>query len=490
MKSPTAAESSLGRFTIAPDLELPGRLVVAGRDTSLHVWSEEPFDFEDASVQVIEGTLNDGTKVSLVNCIVTRQSSELHARFGRPSFVEFFPNYVISGRRHLCSCDEVVCSVSFVTDGAPDLFTDCLAFDLVPTSADALRDVLVAHETGRDVKIGATPWLVYYTGQEPLFSSTTAIGRVSAAHRPSFNSPSRRGVHLRSKTVVTVECGDPIDILEAQRRMHQVLRFLELVLGRAQSLEEITVSIESGDVENELEVRPSMIEMVPRYSGATGSTMDLLLDAARKPEEFSAVLAAWLERDAMWRTARVDFSRNWSMRNHYDPSRAVRAANIFDLIPLDVFPSAPPVPSDVVDAAKEARASFKQVTKGAGRDMVLNTLGRVGTWTLKERIRHRASILVGVLGERILDIETATDEAVNCRNQYVHGTKARVDADAFAPFLTQTLEFVFGASDLVEAGWDLAGWCSEYHHPGHPFGRYLMEYEAKIRELKCALSRR
>jgi hypothetical protein len=51
------------------------------------------------------------------------------------------------------------------------------------------------------------------------------------------------------------------------------------------------------------------------------------------------------------------------------------------------------------------------------------------------------------------------DEAVNCRNHYVHGSRAKIDDQEHffetVPFFTDTLEFVFAASDLIEAGWNI-----------------------------------
>jgi hypothetical protein len=40
------------------------------------------------------------------------------------------------------------------------------------------------------------------------------------------------------------------------------------------------------------------------------------------------------------------------------------------------------------------------------------------------------------------------------------------------PFLTDTLEFVFAASEFVEAGWDLAAWAANSNSMSHPWGRF------------------
>ena len=46
------------------------------------------------------------------------------------------------------------------------------------------------------------------------------------------------------------------------------------------------------------------------------------------------------------------------------------------------------------------------------------------------------------------------DHAIDCRNHYVHGNPAKLDYESVLDFLTNTLEFVYGVSELIECGWD------------------------------------
>jgi hypothetical protein len=69
--------------------------------------------------------------------------------------------------------------------------------------------------------------------------------------------------------------------------------------------------------------------------------------------------------------------------------------------------------------------------------------------------------LADVAAEHFPEITMVTDEAVNCRNYYVHGGEPRLDYNrefGAVIFFTDTLEFVFAASDLIEAGWDFQAW--------------------------------
>ena len=45
---------------------------------------------------------------------------------------------------------------------------------------------------------------------------------------------------------------------------------------------------------------------------------DVLMDAARQPEEFSRVLANWLAREHSWRDARLRFFGLLAKQNYYD----------------------------------------------------------------------------------------------------------------------------------------------------------------------------
>jgi hypothetical protein len=61
--------------------------------------------------------------------------------------------------------------------------------------------------------------------------------------------------------------------------------------------------------------------------------------------------------------------------------------------------------------------------------------------------------------------------------------------EAFVPFLTDTLEFVFAASDFIELGWDTEIWLKNHYSWGHSFTRFRDDYVATLPELKKALTK-
>jgi hypothetical protein len=115
----------------------------------------------------------------------------------------------------------------------------------------------------------------------------------------------------------------------------------------------------------------------------------------------------------------------------------------------------------------------------------------LGKSSLKHKVRYRAQKLIDVASEWAPELFQVTDDAVDCRNYYVHGTEPRFDYDRnfdLVTFFTDTLEFVFAASDLVEAGWDLKSWMTRGTTMSHPFGRYHVNYRMSLKRLAEALS--
>jgi HEPN superfamily Apea-like protein len=203
------------------------------------------------------------------------------------------------------------------------------------------------------------------------------------------------------------------------------------------------------------------------------------------------VLEGWLAVDHERRDARVQFSDGFSNGNQYDVGRLVSSANMFDILPANAVPLHVDLPEDLRTARSETRQIFKTLPKSFERDSVLSALGRLGTATLKHKARHRGQIVLAEAGERFPDLLLVLEEAVNCRNHYVHGSPARIDyRNHFfetVSFFTETLEFVFAASDLIEAGWGIGPWLKKGTSMSHPFGTYRVSYNDGVRALKALL---
>jgi hypothetical protein len=202
-------------------------------------------------------------------------------------------------------------------------------------------------------------------------------------------------------------------------------------------------------------------------------------------------LTNWLDRQESWRDARWRFSTSFAKQNSYDPARLIGSANMFDVLPDGAVPQDIALTADLETARKASREVFQSLPRSAERDSVLGALGRMGTGNLKQKIRHRAQLIIdSTAGKRFPELVTVTDEAVNCRNYFVHGSAQSFDYWSnfgAVNFMTDTLEFVFLASDLIEAGWNPKAWADSYSSMSHPLARFRINYRGNLQRLKTLL---
>jgi len=282
--------------------------------------------------------------------------------------------------------------------------------------------------------------------------------------------------------------------LDAVAHVFPLIRFLEILIGRPQNLEALWVRLP--DIEdaqpNLLDVywthppqRPTTFESRPPHPS------DILLSPVARAPEFARVMAQWLACDADRRHARVRFHQAFGLQRNYPIDRIVSAANMFDLLPDQAAPSVADLTPEVRHARDQSRALFKTLPPSLERNAMLQALGRIGKSSLKHKIRHRAQPIIAAMGNQLRDLEIVIDEAVNCRNYYVHGTPCAIMHDdhlATAAFLNDTLEFVFAVSELIEAGWDMADWCGRGSGLSHPFAGYRNHYEGNLQTFREILN--
>jgi|HubBroStandDraft_2_1064218.scaffolds.fasta_scaffold18838_2 hypothetical protein len=485
-----------GKFTLAPGKEIYGELTLSGPETLLYLYDRQEFDTHATPHQYVTGVLHDLTKVSLINCLTTLVPGHGGKSGEEYYFVDVFPHFVVSGDSFLAPDEKTITKLHFVVDDATTLFYDFDAFGILLDSRPFIDQITIANgnAVGRTIEIGPDPRILYFTGKREIFAADTLIGRVSASHNPmpiTFGGPS--GVGLKNTIFVTIEFPERLVFDQSIHHLTTVLRFLEILAGRPQNLVAINLTVQSAQQSPvTLAVYWSMQpKREPRPGAERPHPADVLLDPVRQPGEFSRVLASWLDRDDSWRDARARFSNCFAKQNSYDIDRLIGAANMFDILPSGAVPSDVQLSKELEDAKLASRDAFRQLPRTLERDSVLGALGRVGEANLKHKVRHRAGIILKAIGAGFLDLTLTTDEAVNCRNFYVHGGDASLDYNANfdrVTFFTQTLEFVFAASDLVEAGWDIKAWSTTGTTMSHPFGRYRINYAQELQALKALLA--
>ncbi len=470
-----------GVFSVGPNYDMTGTLSIDGEDSVLHLWANHSVKIDPLDRETITGVLDNQKKVSLFNCIVVGDKW-IRGKEGRSQHYRLFPHYVVIGQRHILYSEKAISKISFVIDDAMSLFHDRTSFGTVNIPPEQMGD-LTSLEIFTGIPFeGTYPILAYWTGKEEIFKANTSMGKIYARHQPGFNIGGPGGVSITNKIWITVEFFCPRNISELNVEIRNILRFFQSVLGRPQNLLQLEI------IETESEYPESSIvylNMYPDYPRGSGyrepDFRDILIDAGTNPKELANLLCAWLEKNKTWDTARARFSTGWAHGRNYDPDRIVGAANMFDLLPRDALPSSAELDEALEAAIEVSRSAFNKLEESSRKDRLLFALGNLEQPSLKEKIQHRCALISEVIGEDIPNICKVTDAAVNLRNLYVHGTKMsdkrKRKLEGSIDFLTDTLEFVFCVSDLVELGWDLMSWHKKRKGEGHPFASYLHSYK-------------
>jgi hypothetical protein len=481
-----------GTFTISPGKDVYGELTLAGRNTSLYLRDNEYFDTSAMPGQCVKGILHDLTKVTLIQCITKEGLGSARRGDKTYHFASIFPHYVIHGDHHIAPDNKTITEIHFVVDDASTLFYDFDAFGSLIDARPFIEQIVHAKGLERKVTTGPDPQILYFTGKREIFAADTIMGKVSASHNPTHDFGGPDGVRLKNTIFVTIALRKAVTFDGAMVHTFTLLKYLEMLVGRPQNLLILNLRIECNDE------RPALLRVyysmpqkrAPPHDEEHPHPADVLLDAVRQPETFSSILTSWLDRQQDWHDARQRFSDSFAQQD-YSIDRLIGSANMFDILPRSAVPPDVELSNELKNAKEVCRKVFQELQQSPERDSVLSALGRTGKSTLKHKIRHRGQFLIATVRELFPDLFTVTDEAVNCRNHYVHGTEPKFDYSknvGTVIFFTDTLEFIFATSDLIEAGWDVTAWSETSMMMSHPFGRYRINYAENLRKLQCLLA--
>lgn len=485
--------TKFGKFVIAPGKELWGELHVAGKNSLLYVRDDERFDPHVSSDACITGVLHDLTKVTLLKCINLTGLGYDSKNNETYYYAKIFPHFVLEGQRFLGQDERTICKITFKLEDGTNLFYDFDAFGSVIDANPHIGPIATANGIDRPIPIGPEPQIVYFAGKREILSVDTNLGTVQVEHNPSWCLPDPRGVRIDNFISTSIDMPEAVRFDEAIRRILRVLRFLELIIGRLQNLPTVFLQIGDSNKSERLKVHWSHRPEREGESGERGRSpqpADMLLMPIEDPEEFCRVMQFWLTNDEERQDARGRFHTSFAMQRTYTVERLVASANMFDILPKSAAPQDIVIPAELSQAKTECQKVFKRLPESYERNSVLGALGRIGKASLKHKTRHRGQIIMDAFGGRPADLPFVLDAAVDCRNHYVHGTPSRIDysknSDVMV-FLTNTLEFVFGASELVEAGWNIQRFASRGSTLTHPFGSYLVSYKSNLESLKTLL---
>ena len=309
-----------GTFIVSAGREVQGDLILKRSKTTLDLYAKDFFSTRDIEEGCILGALHDQTKVSMINCITTQGPGSGSRGDERYHFSSVFPHFVIFGEQHITATDKKITNVSFHVDDAATLFYDFDAFGKVIDAGPHMAKIVEANrEYGRDIAVGDDPMLFYFTGKYEIFRAETVFGTITAEHRPSYSMPGPRGIKLDNKININLAFKDDATVDEAISAVHTLLRFLEIIAGRPQTVLGLDFLIPG--TENKPNVLHVYWSMSPLRDGEDTERKphpgDLPIQAARTPKLFASVLTGWLARDHEWRSARTRFSTAFALQQYF-----------------------------------------------------------------------------------------------------------------------------------------------------------------------------
>jgi len=473
----------IGSFWLSPSREVMGSLVLSGRDSHLRLFSDEqlPHSVPDH----MSGLLHDGTRVTLIGCILTQTRNHHHEGRSR-SEAEVFPHFSVEGSIEFSPNSPIVTSVSMFIEDATSLFYDLDAFGAVMEPAPIMAQIAVRDPRPRPVPVGPDAQIAYFAGQRRIASATTLLGTLQVSHCPGMPFGGPKGVAISNEVCIELGFDSPTYFHDAFDRSQRILSFLELLIGRQQAIRRQYFLVEEKPLRVHWSHAPR--RKLDRHDRDTSpQPADLLVVAADQRDEFASMLKRWVETDGDRQQARQRFHSLFVKGNRFGVDRLVAAANIFDIFPSIAAGSQPQLSPDLKKACADAKYTFKALPQSYERDSVLNALGRVGKPSLKHKVKARVAVLRARAPTRFPQLEDIVELAVDCRNYFVHGTPPKIGSSAIeqlVPFLTETLEFVFACADLCDCGWSFEEFLQRGTTMSHPFGSYKVNYSDQIRMMQ------
>ena len=484
-----------------------GHLSIAGNDTQLKLTTTAPKDASAQEFQDIHGFLADGSKASLLDCI---QTSSNYFAYGKVNQFEtrFFPHFVIVGDEFLCSRDSKIHAIYYTFENSRYLVNESENFGTVYPTREELVNIIEADRRRLDklalkenrlsshlnIEVGKRPILQYFDGKFTITESQAKVGSVKLANRISHQVGASQGVHINNEITASLNLNCPANIRSVFEWLGVLHSLFVLCLGRCQRILTIEVGLVNQEENaDDSGTRPLLqvhwSHSTERMFGKTTSTRPIggLFTPTDRASEFESVLANWLDGEACLGEARSRFT-HYFLSGRYDVDRIIGSANMFDLLPETHVPSSKTLDEQAQHAVDDCRKRFiKLPIDSAARHHVLTALGRVNHPSLCDKVLHRAQIVINNDQELLEELHIPCTQAIRCRNRFVHGTKGNFDygkeISAFI-FLTNTLEFVFAASHLIELGWNYSIWRKKSSVLSHPFAIYINSFEANLNMLK------
>jgi hypothetical protein len=486
-----------------------GHLIVDGRASRLQLVKTGHLETDHIELRDLHGILANGKYASALGCIRIG-ATETYLASGPHSETTYFPHFVAIGESHFSANDKTITAIHFSFENAQCLVSGHRTFQSMHPSPEQARRILKEDHKRRekiarkhkwgdppfDPEISEHPHLLYFSGKGLVAKVESDVATVMLQNRTTHDmGGSSKGIGISNQIAVTMRFREPTALLSAAKAVRHLRSLFELALGRRQRLLNLQVATTNArKLSDETPLDWHDLHWSHGNDDISGETpathpIDVLLDPERRPAEFERVVAGWLNTMPAMSESRSRFETAF-YRNSYGVDRIVGAANMFDLLPTDRAPKAKDIDPATQDALKKCRTIVKALPLGHARESLLFAFSRVGAASLRDKVVHRAKLLQATSDPSFPELEIPCAQAVICRNHFVHGSAPAFDyANNFhtVAFLSDTLEYVFAMTDLIDLGWSFEDWYNQGSTGSHPFGLYASGYRRHLDNLKDAL---
>lgn len=454
LKEKSVKEIIKGSFQIGSNDNVSGILNKEDVSQEFNCWSPEFFNVESHSD--IYGKTSEGKYISLINCL-GNTGQRMYGQ--KASFnAKIYSHLMIVGTSEILPYGDLFKSISLTIDNPERMIPMHSGFDYINFPNDELLSALKRQEYHGKLEPNKSAIIAYFDGNFEIFNQDTKVGRVSASNCLSTGGGySTNGVSIKNKIVVNINFEEPLLLEEAFERAYQLSLFLRFVSGSGLQFGEISLKKDCEDEHQELLVYHSNYNWGEDKKDRFNS--DPLVDV--NSEEFLCILKNWFDKEDR-DTVRYSFYGSY-FQEGYSPSRLIAVANLFDIFPKTRGEEKKTLPEGSPELLEDLESRIKSDFEDFDtiRQSLLHSISNISRKSLKDRIFERISILEEHLTTRPLsadDLRFIVRKAILVRNFFVHGSQTdklfnKIDPFDFQSLFIDTLEHIYGWSELIESGW-------------------------------------
>jgi ApeA N-terminal domain 1 len=483
------------------DKEISGKLLSSDDVISAYLFSADFFYVNEDDQRALFGHTDDNQLISLLYSVVkSNGGTKTHLKSGRSlRSAVLCPQYVITGDSHFDPDTHLISELEIFHPKFEHIYHDPSRLLEVVKADEAIK---VLEENGLIEKdereIGWRSSVCVLKDRGVLASFMTDIGEIivdSTLCFPSFSSYEQR---LLNRAVLRIRFDTPQTLANAVSRLQILKGLAELSVGHEILIDEIAFRV-SGQQEDD---GPLRLQFCDLKFGSRRAEKDRWLDSVdwrsalisnfQSEEEFARVLTSWCNASAQVTEARHRLLEGIRQGSFMSIDRFVGACNAFDLLPDECYASIPSALPNLVSLKAEIKCLVRKADiPDETRERVLNTVGRIASKTLRDKVLERLKIISQHSVNILPRAEIGVAHAIMLRNRYVHGSDTKLsqaENGQFFIFFGHLVEAIFVFSDLIECGLDLKEKLKNVQ--GHPLFWFNHGFDARMVELEKVIEGR